>query len=166
MPKPWKYLREDLVLDNGHLLDQVLKRNVILPRIAHKESGTTLRSKCCWNSQRADILLSVQRLHCPEAFSRAKDVENCQYTSLQMWTQLIQFIALFFLSISSVSTEQWQPYAKNLRALKIDQGNLRFWWVNRLFSAKSNQKLLCKKKIPWMTKLYGSSTFNKLNRFH
>ena len=27
---------------------------------------------------------------------------------------------------SSVSTEQWQPYAKNLRAIKIDQGNLRF----------------------------------------
>ena len=58
--------------------------------------------------------------------SRAKDMENCRYTSLQMWTQLIQFIALFFLSISSVSTEQWQPYAKNLRAIKIDQGNLRF----------------------------------------
>ena len=68
----------------------------------------------------------VQQLHCPGAFSRAKDVENCRYTSLQMWTQLIQFIALFFLSISSVSTEQWQPYAKNLRAIKIDQGNLRF----------------------------------------
>ena len=33
-----------------------------------------------------------------------------------MWRKLIQFIALFFLSISSVSTEQWQLYAKNLRA--------------------------------------------------
>ena len=30
------------------------------------------------------------------------------------------------LSISSVSTEQWQLYVKNLRAIKIDQGNLRF----------------------------------------
>ena len=58
--------------------------------------------------------------------SRAKDMENCQYTSLQIKTQLMQFIALFFLSISSVSTEQWQPYAKNLRDIKIDQGNLRF----------------------------------------
>ena len=26
-------------------------------------------------------------------FSRAKDMENCRYTSLQMWTQLIQFFA-------------------------------------------------------------------------
>ena len=51
-----------------------LKRNGILPRIAHKEPGTTLRSKCCWNLQKVDILLSVQRLHCPEAFSRAKEV--------------------------------------------------------------------------------------------
>ena len=31
-----------------------------------------------------NILLSVQRLHCPEVFSRAKDMENCRYTSRQM----------------------------------------------------------------------------------
>ena len=54
--------------------------------------------------------------------SRAKDEENCLYTSLQIKTQLIQFIALFFLSISSVSTEQWQLYAKNLRTIKIERG--------------------------------------------
>ena len=115
--------REGLVLDNGHLLDQVLKRNGILPRIVHKEPGTTLRSKCCWNLQKVDIPFSVQRLRCPGALSRAKGEENCLCTSLQIKTQLIQFIALFFLSISSVSTEQWQPYVKNLRATKIDQGN-------------------------------------------
>ena len=99
-------------------------------------------------------------LHCPGVVSRAKGEENCRYTSLQIKTQLIQFIALFFLSISSVSTEQWQLYAKNLRAIKIDRGNLWYWWVNQSFLAKSKQKL------PWMTKLFGSSTFNKLNRFH
>ena len=48
------------------------------------------------------------------------------YTPPQIKIQLIQFIALFFLSISSVSTEQWQLYVKNLRAIKMDQGNLRF----------------------------------------
>ena len=37
---------------------------------------------------------------------------------------IIRFIALFFLSISSVSTEQWQPYAKNLRTIKIERVNL------------------------------------------
>ena len=30
VPESSKYLREDLVLDNGHLLDQVLKRSGIL----------------------------------------------------------------------------------------------------------------------------------------
>ena len=39
MPESSKYLREDLVLDNGHLLDQVLKRSGILQRIVHKELG-------------------------------------------------------------------------------------------------------------------------------
>ena len=57
---------------------------------------------------------------------KSKGRENCLYTSLQMKTQLIQFIALFFLSISSVSMEQWQLYAKNLKAIKIDRVNLRF----------------------------------------
>ena len=36
MPESSKYLRENLVLDNGHLLDQVLKRSGILQRIVHK----------------------------------------------------------------------------------------------------------------------------------
>ena len=34
-----KVLARRLVLDNGHLLDQVLKRNGILPRMVHKEPG-------------------------------------------------------------------------------------------------------------------------------
>ena len=91
-----------MVLDNGHLLDQVLRRNGILPRTVHKEPGTTLRSKCCWNLQKVDTLFSVQRLHCPGVLSKAKGEENCLYTALQIKTQLIQFIALFFLSISAV----------------------------------------------------------------
>ena len=39
MPESSKYLREDLGLDNGHLLDQILKRSGILQRIVHKELG-------------------------------------------------------------------------------------------------------------------------------
>ena len=49
-----------MVLGNGHLLDQVLRRNGILPRTVHKEPGTTLRNKCCWKLQKVDILFSVQ----------------------------------------------------------------------------------------------------------
>ena len=82
-----------------------------------------LRKRCCYYSQKVDIPSFVQRLHCPGVSSRAKGEENCLYTSLQIKTQLIQFIALF-LSISSVFTEQWQLYAKNLRAIKIERVNL------------------------------------------
>ena len=83
MPESLKYLQRDLVLDNGHLLVQVLKRSGILrKRIVHKELGIILRKKCCWNSQKADILFSVQRLHCPGVNSRAKDTENCPYIVL------------------------------------------------------------------------------------
>ena len=65
MPESSKYLQKDLVLDNGHLLVQVLKRSGILVKgIVHKELGVISRTKCCWNSQKADILFSVQRLQC------------------------------------------------------------------------------------------------------
>ena len=42
-----KYLRENLVLDNGHLMDQVLKISGILQRTIHKELGIISRTKCC-----------------------------------------------------------------------------------------------------------------------
>ena len=53
-----------LVLFNGHLLDQVLRKSGIFQRLVHKEPWTILRKTCCWNLQKADIPSSVQRLHC------------------------------------------------------------------------------------------------------
>ena len=44
---------------------ETLKRSCILQRIAHKELGIISRTKCSWNLQKAGILFSVQRLHCP-----------------------------------------------------------------------------------------------------
>ena len=82
MPESSKYLQRNLVLDNGHFLVQVLKK---------KWYSVPTRNL---GSQKADILLSVQRLHCPGVFSRAKDIENCQYTSLQIIQQLNQFFCI------------------------------------------------------------------------
>ena len=166
MPTLWRHLREDLVLGNGHLLEQVLRESGILPRTVLKEPGTIFRKKCCLNSEKAGILSSVQRLHCPGVSWKEENEESCQYTSLQIKIQLIQFIASFFLSISSVSTKHWQLYARNLRTIKIERGNLWYWWDNQLFLVKSKQKNLSTMKIPGMTKLFGSKIFNKLNRFH
>ena len=67
--------------------------SILVKRIVHKELGIISRTKCCWNSQKADILFSVQRHHCPGVYSRAKDMENCQYTSLQIIQQLKLFFA-------------------------------------------------------------------------
>ena len=69
MPKSSPYLQGSLVLDNGHLLVQVPRRNGILwKRIAHKEFGITSRTRCCWNSQKAD----VQFFRATTPFSRCK----------------------------------------------------------------------------------------------
>ena len=63
-----------------------------------------------------DILFSVQRLHCPEGQLKSKGKGKVSiHFSADPGYSLIQFIALFFLSISSVSTEQWQLYARNLK---------------------------------------------------
>ena len=57
MPKSSPYLQGSLVLDRGHLLVQVPKRSGILwKRIVHKEFGIISRTRCCWNSQKADVL--------------------------------------------------------------------------------------------------------------
>ena len=37
--------------------------------------------------------IADEMLHCPGVFSRGKDMENCQYTSLQIIQQLKQFFA-------------------------------------------------------------------------
>ena len=82
-------LANKLVLESGHLLVQVLKRSGILwKRIGHKEFGIISRTRCCWNSQKADILFSVQRLHCPGVISKAKDTENCRYILLLIIQQI------------------------------------------------------------------------------
>ena len=88
---------------NGHLLDQVLKRSGILQRIVHKEPAIILRKKCCWNSQKADILPSVQRLHCPEVFSKAKDVESCRYTHFAADEHTIDTIFRIIFSVNQLS---------------------------------------------------------------
>ena len=94
MLKSSAYLQRSLVLDSGHLLVQVPKRNGILwKRIVHKEFGIVSRSKCCWNSLKADVLFSVQQLHCPGVISKAKDTENCRYILLLIRTRLGQFFA-------------------------------------------------------------------------
>ena len=52
VPESSKYLQRSLVLDNGHLLVQVLKRSgILVKRTVHKELGIISRMKCCWNSQ-------------------------------------------------------------------------------------------------------------------
>ena len=62
--------------------------------------------------------------HCLQECSKAKVVENCQYTSVPMGRRLQLFFAQLFSSISSVSTEQSQTCVKNANPLTADQGNL------------------------------------------
>ena len=74
--------QKDWVLDTGHFLVQLLKIGILEMRIIDIEPGIMWEKKCFWNSQKADILISVQRLHCPKVFWRTKDMKNCWYTSL------------------------------------------------------------------------------------
>ena len=49
-------MQEDLVKDNGHLLVLVLRKSGALSvRTVHKESGTKLQKRCCWNSLRKPV---------------------------------------------------------------------------------------------------------------
>ena len=92
---------------------------------------------------------------------KVKENGKCPYTSVLIKIQLIQFIALFFLSISSVSTEQWQLYAMNMKATQTARGNPLYWRVSQLFLEKSKPKYLLMMKNPETLKSFCSNIFNK-----
>ena len=48
------------------------KSGSLSKKTVHKESGTKLQKRCCWNSLRSDVQFSVLRLHCPEVISTSK----------------------------------------------------------------------------------------------
>ena len=89
MPILWKHLLEDLVLVNNHLIGPRSEKKWYSSTV-HKEPGTILRKTRYWNSQKADILSSVQRLHCPGLSWKAKDEESCLYILPLIKIQLIQ----------------------------------------------------------------------------
>ena len=100
MRKSYLEMLRVLVQDNGHSLVQVPKRSGILwKRIVHKEFGTISRKRCCLNLPKAHVQFSVQRPHCPEVNSEAKDMENCRFTLLPLRKQL----QLFFRKIVSAN---------------------------------------------------------------
>ena len=104
--------------------------------------------------------------HCPEDSWKVKEKGKCPYTSVLIQTQLIQFIALFFLSISSVSTEQWQLYAMNTKVTQIARENPLYWRVSQLFLEKSKLKHLLMMKNLKTPKSFCKNIFNKSIRFH
>ena len=61
-------------------------------------------------------------VHCPEERSKAKDVENYQYTSVPMEIRLKLFLAQLILLISSVFTEQSQICVKNTNFCSVRTG--------------------------------------------
>ena len=124
MPESSKYLRENLVLDNGHLLDQVLKRSGPLwKRIVHKELGIISRTKCCWNSQKGDILLSVQTTPLSRGILRSKGHGKLSIH----FTADNPTIETIFRIIISVQSAQYLRTSggyivKNLRIIKMGSG--------------------------------------------
>ena len=67
---------------------------------------------------------SDPRVHYPEECSRAKVVENCQFTIAPTQERLKLFFAQLFLSISSVFTEQSKKCVKNVTLAILERGDL------------------------------------------
>ena len=112
-----------MVLGNGHLLDQVQKRS---------ENSSENSPQGAWDNIAEKMLLEFAESGHP--VFRATTPVSMGALSKERGKLSIHFAAgqdtidtiyrIFFLSISSVSTEQWQLYAKNLRTIMIERGNL------------------------------------------
>ena len=107
-------------------LDQ--KRSGIFFLTDHKENETESPNWWWSNSEKADTQHYKPRVHCPEERSKAKEVENYQYT-LCRWRYDWNFFAQSFLSISSVSRKQSQNCFKSTVAVEQEQVDL-LWQSN------------------------------------
>ena len=115
MPHLCLYLHKDFQQDVGHSSDL--------------ENGTVSLNWWWSNSEKADTQFSEPRVRCLEERSKAKEVVNYLYTSVPMEIRLKLFFAQSFLSISSVSTEQFQICVKNTVIVKQEQGDV-LWQKN------------------------------------
>ena len=108
------------------LLDEVLKRNGILPRIAHTGVRDDIEEQMLLEfavsghpTFRATTPLSRGQLRSKEHGKLSIHFAADEHT--------IETIFRIILSVKcSVSTEQWQLHVKNLKTIKMDRGNLRF----------------------------------------
>ena len=81
--------------------------------------------------------LNQPQVLCPEEHSKAKEVENSQYTSVPMGIRLKLFLAHLFLFINSVSTEQSQICVMNTELAKHERGDS--CWQDNLTHCSSQQ---------------------------
>ena len=127
MPKSSPYLQGSLVLDNGHLLVQVPKRSGILwRRIVRKEFGITSRKRCCWNSQKSGCPIFRATTPFPRGKRKSKGHGKLSIHFAADQETIETIFRIIVLPISSVSTEQLKTCVKNLKPIKIDQGNLMY----------------------------------------
>ena len=97
-------MRRELEQDNGHSsdLDQ-RKSGTLLVKTVHKENGTELQSKWCWQLQKADTQSSDPRVHYPEECLRAKVVGICQYTNYCADPGTIETVFRTLISVNQLS---------------------------------------------------------------
>ena len=110
--------------DVGHFLGLDASRNGMEPTLTNRsENGTGLLQAWCSTLQKVVLLYFVppEPRKRGELRSKVKRKEVVFASTVAMKT-LSWFFALLFLSISSVTTEQWQICAKN--SPKLQMGNL------------------------------------------
>ena len=113
---------------------KIFTRKMVIPRTCiRKKWHSTHECKPQGEWDRVEELMMIKvsesGVHCLEERSKAKDVENYQYTSVPMEIRLKLFFAQFILLISSVFTEQSQICVTNANPAMLEQGDL-FWWDN------------------------------------
>ena len=112
-----------------YICKKIPSRTLVIPRTCIRKEVVFYFDIPRSDSEKADTQFSVPRVHCPEERSKAKEVENYQYTSVPMGIRLKLFCAQLFRLISSVSTEQSQICVKNVKSAMLEQGD-SYWQDN------------------------------------
>ena len=77
--KQYKNIHDRFIRDTWFrktMIELGRSEEVILERLVHEEFGIVSRKKCCWNSQKADVLFSVQLQEKPQKRRTRKTVDT------------------------------------------------------------------------------------------
>ena len=166
MPESSPYLQGSSVLDNNHLLVQVLKRSGILVKRSPQGAWDHIADEMLLEFAESGHPISVQRLHFPGRVLKSKGHGKL---SIHFTADHPTIETIFRIIISANQLILYGAVAAVCEEFEAHQdrsGELDVLMGQSIVPSELRQNFLCRMKTLHIIKYYGNSTKNESNHFH